>query len=115
MARQFGVVSIVSGGTTALTGIIANNVTSGATVETATARDENGKVINNQAYSKTKTITVRGLLDASSPSVEAGNVIAISGGTYLITSSEKTESNTAFTEYSITAVSIDGSTPTAYS
>ena len=32
MPRQFGVVSIVSGGTTALTGIIANNVTSGATV-----------------------------------------------------------------------------------
>ena len=115
MARQFGVISIVSGGTTAITGLIANSVTASESVETAQARDESGKVIDHQAYSKTKTITVRGLLDAASPSVTAGSVIVIGGGTFLVTSAEQTESNTAFVEYSITATESDDCVPVAYS
>lgn len=115
MARQFGVISFVSGGTTALTGIIAQSVTKSTSVETATARGESGKVIDMLAYSKTETITVRGLLDAASPSVLAGNTIVISGGTYMITSAEQTESNTDFVQYSITATKSDSAVPVAYS
>jgi hypothetical protein len=114
MARQFGVISIVSGSTSAIADLIANSVTVSESVETAQARDESGKVIDHQAYSKTKTITVRGLLDAAAPAVTAGSVIVISGGTFLVTNAEQTESNTAFVEYSITATESDGCGPVAY-
>lgn len=111
MARQFGIITVPAG---TITAMVANSVSSSTSVETATARNESGKVINNQAYSKTTTLTVRGLLDAASPTVVAGSTIVISGGTFLVTSAELSESNTAFVEYSLTAVSIDGCTPTPY-
>lgn len=111
MARQFGIISAPSG---TITSMVVNGVTKSNTVETAQARDESGKVINHQAYSKTTTFTIRGLLDASAPSVDAGSVVVISGSTCLITSAELTESNTAFVEYSITATISDDCVPVAY-
>ena len=115
MARSFGVISIVSGGTSAIADIIAESVTVSETVETAQARDESGKVINHQAYSKTKTLTINGLLNVSEPTVTAGSVIVISGGTFLVTSAEQVESNTDFVKYNLTVTASDNCIPVAYS
>lgn len=114
-ARTFGVVSVVSGATPTIADIIAESVTSAESVETATARNEQGKVINHQAYSKTKTLTINGLLNVSAPTVTAGSVIVISGGTFLVTNAEKVESNTDFVKYNLTVTSMDNCIPVAYS
>lgn len=115
MARSFGVISIVSGGSTAIADIIAESVTVSESVETAQARDESGKVIDFQAYSKTKTLTINGLLNVTTPTIEAGSVIVISGGTFLVTSAEQVESNTDFVRYNLTVTSSDDCVPVAYS
>lgn len=114
MARSFGVISIISGTTSAIADVIAESVTKSESVETATARDESGKVINHQAYSKTTTLTINGLLDAAAPTVTAGSVIAISGGTFLVTSAEQVESNTDYVRYNLTVTASDNCVPTAY-
>jgi hypothetical protein len=114
MARQFGVISIVSGSTTAVADIIAESVNKSNSVETATARDESGKVIDMQAYSKTTTLTINGLLNVSTPTVDAGSVIVISGGTFLVTSAEMVESNTDFVRYNLTVTQSDNCVPVAY-
>lgn len=114
MARQFGVVSIVSGETPTIAGIIAESVTTSESVETAQARDESGKVIDFQAYSKTKTLTINALLDTATPSVTAGSNIVISGGTFLVTSAEQVESNTDFVRYNLTVTTSDDCVPVEY-
>lgn len=117
--RQYGVVSYVHGTTTGIAGIIVENATDSETVETATARDETGKVINHQAYSRAITVNANGLLNDPDAVVHAGSVVTIGGGTdavsYLVTSAEKTESNTDFVRYAITMQNMDGCTPVAYS
>lgn len=115
MARSFGVISIVSGGTTAIADIIAESVNKSNSVETATARDESGKVIDMQAYSKTTTLTINGLLNVSTPTIDAGSVVVISGGTFLVTSAELVESNTDFVRYNLTVTASDNCVPVAYS
>ena len=115
MARSFGVISIVSGGSSAIADIVAESVNTSESVETAQARDESGKVINHQAYSKTKTLTINGLLNVSSPTVTAGSVIVISGGTFLVTSAEQVESNTDYVRYNLTVTASDECIPVAYS
>jgi hypothetical protein len=114
MARQFGVISIISGTTTAVADIIAESVNKSNSVETATARDESGKVIDMQAYSKTTTLTINGLLNVSTPTIDAGSVIVISGGTFLVTSAEQVESNTDYVRYNLTATQSDNCVPVAY-
>ena len=114
MARQFGVVSVVSGTTTAIADIIAESVTASQSVETAMARDETGKVINHQAYSKTTTLTINGLLNVATPTIEAGSVVVIGGGTFLVTSAEQVESNTDFVRYNLTVTASDECIPEAY-
>lgn len=115
MPRSFGVISIVSGGTTAIADIIAESVNKAQSVETATARDESGKVIDHQAYSRTTTLTINGLLNVSEPTVEAGSVIVIGGGTFLVTNAEQVESNTDFVKYNLTVTASDSCIPVAYS
>ena len=115
MARSFGVISIVSGGTSAIADIIAESVTKSESVETAQARDESGKVIDHHAYSKTTQLTINGLLNVSEPTVEAGSVIVISGGTFLVTNAEQVESNTDYVKYNLTVTASDGCIPVAYS
>ena len=114
MARSFGVISIVSGGTTAIADIIAESVNKSNSVETATARDESGKVIDMQAYSKTTTLTINGLLNVSTPTIDAGSVVVISGGTFLVTSAELVESNSDFVRYNLTVTQSDNCVPVAY-
>ena len=118
LARQFGIVT-VHGGTAAgnIAGILIQSLSISTAIEKATAKGEDGKTINVQAYSKSKTLSVQGLLntDAGVTKIEAGDTIVISGTTFLVDSAEQAESNTDFTRYNLTISSEDGCVPVAYS
>ena len=114
MARSFGIVS-VTGGTAPFASMVIQSFSRSTSIEKATAKNETGKTINVQAYSKGITISVQGLLDASEPDVEAGATIVISGTTFLVDTAEVAEANTDFVRYNITASSEDDCIPTPYS
>lgn len=118
LERKFGIVT-VHGGTAAgqIAGILIQSLSSSTAIEKATAKGEDGKTVNVQAYSKSKTLSVQGLLniDDGIDKIEAGDTIVISGTTFLVDSSEQTESNTDFTRYNLTISSEDDCTPIAYS
>lgn len=107
MARQFGIITNTSGVTSKL---IANSVTKSSSVEKAEARNSVGQVIDQQAYSKSDSYNIRGLLDAEAPDVEAGDKITLGGVDYLVDSAEIVESNTAFVEWSISCSRADAAT-----
>ena len=115
MARSFGVITITGGTDAVAVDIVAESCNKAVAVETATARDESGKVIDFQAYSKSTTYTINGLLNVSAPTVEAGSVVVISGGTFLVTNAELVESNTDFVRYNLTVTAYDACVPVAYS
>ena len=115
MARQFGVVSIIGGTSAVAVDIVAESCNKSISVETATARDENGKVIDFQAYSKSTTYTINGLLNVNAPTIEPGSVVVIGGGTFMVTSAELVESNTDFVRYNLTVTTYDAVVPVAYS
>lgn len=103
--RVFGVTSDVSG---LAAGLIANSLTFNKSVESAEARNEKGEIIDIAAYSKQETVDVNGVFVGSG--VEPGTVVTIGDKEYLVTSSTKTESNTAFQEGSIQARAADSAT-----
>lgn len=111
--RTFGVVS-VKGGTAPCAAMVAQSFNSSTAIEKATAKDEGGKTINVNAYSKSKTISIQGLLDASAPDLEAGMTVVLSGTTFLVDTAEVAESNQDFVRYNLTLSSEDGCVPTAY-
>ena len=114
-ARQFGIVTVHGGtATNQIPGIIINTLSSATSIEKATAKGESGKTINVKAYSKAKSLSVQGLLNTGEGTVEAGDVIVISGTTFLVESSEIAESNVDFTRYNLTITSEDGCVPEAY-
>lgn len=115
MARQFGVITV--GGTAAITGIVANSFEISDSIEKAQARNEVGKVTDTKAYSKGISISVRGKLDTprAELAVEAGQVIEIAGGTFMIDSVTVTENNTNFADVALTASNNDDSALEAYS
>lgn len=105
-SRQFGIVTDTQG---LKQGCIVNSITHNFNSETAEARDEKGKLIDLAAYGETEEITVDGLTTGTG--VKNGDVIwlseTIDGTTntkgYLVTSTSKTESNTAFVTQNVTA------------
>lgn len=97
--RFFGVTTDLSG--TIGDGIIANSVTHNNSVEVAEARDELGKLINLAPYDENKEISIDGLFVGDGVSV--GSVVTINGLDYLVSTSNKTEANTAFQTASVTA------------
>lgn len=111
MARQFGIITNTSGG---VTDVVINSCEKSGSVEVAEARDEQGKVTDRKAYSKQTSYNIRGLLNASGASIEAGDVITFGGVSYLVTNATQTESNTAYVEYAITADTADSATNEAY-
>lgn len=86
--------------------------------ETAEARDENGKVIVTKAYSNSRERTFEALMLNGAPPPEAGTVVTIGTGESswqgIVTSSNKTYSNTDFAKVSITASRKDFSVLVAY-
>lgn len=113
--RKLGVISFISGTTSGIADIIVESDNIAKTVETAIARNEKGKVINHEAYSKTTTISANGLLNTDAPTIDAGSVIVVTGGTFLVTSAEQVEQNTDFVRYNLTMEKHDDCIPTAYS
>ena len=89
--RRFGVTSNVSG---LAAGIIVNNISHSDSTETAEARNEKGQLIDLAVYGGGDEISVDGLVVGDG--VQAGTVVTIAGKNYLVTTTSKTESNTAF-------------------
>ena len=108
MSRQFGVLTSISG--TTVSGCVLNSINTGTSAQKAEARDETGQVTDTWYYSKTKTISARGVLDASTLGVEAGQSIVIRGSTYGINSTSVDETNTAAATFSIDASLDDSAT-----
>ena len=111
--RQFGIITDLTG--TSVSGCVLNNMTTGTSAQKAEARNEKGKVTDIWYYSKEKTISVRGVLDATTLSQEAGSAIVIRGGTYGINSTSVDENHTAAATFSIDASTSDNATIHEYS
>ena len=110
MARQFGILTTVSG----LSGVmVINSMTTSESTEIAEGRNEQGKVTDRKAYSKTTTYKGDGLLDTNdvpASAVSAGATIVIAGNTCLIESCDVTETNNDFAKVSFTATHKDNET-----
>lgn len=100
--RRFGVTSNVSG---LAAGIVVNSISHSDNTETAEARDEKGRVIDIAVYGGGDEISVDGLVVGDG--VKAGSIVTIPEGNtpknYIVTSTSKTESNTAFQTASFNA------------
>ena len=108
MARQFGIITTNTG----VSSIVIQSIQIGSSVETAQAMDEHGKIIDINGYGAKNTINIKGLVDGS-VSAKAGDVITAEGGSYIITSFQKSESNTGYAEVDVTAEGAPGVTPVA--
>ena len=100
--RQFGIVSDVQG---LKAGCVVNSITHNYNSDTAEARDEKGKLIDLATYGENEEITVDGL--TTGEGVKNGSVVWLKEGNtpkgYLVTSTSKTENNTAFVTQNVTA------------
>ena len=96
--RRFGVTSNVSG---LAAGIVVNSISHSDNTETAEARDEKGRVIDIAVYGGGDEISVDGLVVGDG--VAAGSIVNIGGKNYIVTSTSKNESNTAFQTASFNA------------
>lgn len=110
MARQFGIITTVSG----ITSLVVTSFTEKQNAQIAEARDSAGKITDLKAYSLGSTVTVKGFLDAESSSVRAGDTLTLDGKNYIIESVSRNESNTAYVEVDITARSADSAVTEAY-
>jgi len=107
MALSFGVTSTGGYG-------VLQSLSESSTAEIAEARDENGKVTDQKAYSKTNEATAEGIFDGDSVA-DAGASLTVGSLTGLITSVSKTESNTDYKRVSVTIQKKDAATQSAYS
>lgn len=98
--RKFGVTSTLSG---LSEGIVVNSITHNSTSETAEARDEHGQIIDIAVYGEGDEITIDGLVTTATNTLKAGSIATVDGKNYLVTSTSKTESNTAFQTANVTA------------
>lgn len=98
-SRYFGVTTDLSGNIG--DGIIANNLNWTNNTEIAEARDEKGKLLDLATYSQNKEVQIDGLFVGTG--VDVGTVVQIGGKDFLVSTSNHTESNTAFQTASVTA------------
>ena len=101
--RRFGVTSNLSG---LQQGIVVNSISHSDNTETAEARDEKGQLIDLAVYGENEEITVDGL--TTGDGVKNGSVIWLQepgkdAKGYLVTSTSKSENNTAFVTQNVTA------------
>lgn len=106
MARQFGVITTSAG----VSSIVIQSLQIGNSVETAQAMDENGNITDINGYGKKNSVTIKGLVDGS-VTAAAGDNITVGSDTYIITSFQKSESNTGYAEVDVTAEGAPGVTP----
>ena len=110
MARQFGIITTVTGASS----IIIQSLNKKSTVEIAEARDENGKIIDLKAYSKGESVDIKALLDSTTVTTEAGQTLTIGSKSYIIESTDQAETNTGWVEVSLTARTADSAAIAAY-
>ena len=103
---RFGVTSDLSG---LSQGIIVNGIQKNNITESAQARDQLGNVIDIAAFSDDKNVTIDGLY--VSQSLKPGTIININNQNYMVTSTGREESNTAFQTASINARLFPGDEP----
>lgn len=108
MSRIFGVNISVEG--TTVTGCVLNGVSTKTSAQKADARNEKGKVTDTWYFSKEKSITITGVMDASSLTYEAGSTIVFRGGTFGVNSTSVDENNQAAAGFSIEASRSDDAT-----
>ena len=96
--RRFGVTSNVSG---LAAGIVVNSISHSDNTETAEARDEKGRVIDIAVYGGGDEISIDGLVKGDG--ITAGSIIKIGDKNYIVTTTGKNETNTAFQTASINA------------
>ena len=114
MSNCFGIFTSISGVAETMK---INNLRRSVSTEVAERRNEEGKVIARQVYSRKETINFDGTLSTESlePSaIEGGGTISIGGKDYLIETCEVVESNTNFATASVTASRVDSSEDTTY-
>lgn len=97
MALTFGVST-----THGYTGPVQNFET-GIEGERAEARDANGDVQAVQAYNPQETVTFDWILDAGDAAPDYGDTLTISTVKYFVETGTKTETNTDYIRYAITA------------
>ena len=110
MARQFGIITT----TTGISGIVVNSFSRNKTAEIAEARNEKGEVTDLKAYSKGETISVTGLLDAESITIEPGSKLTLGEKDYIIESVDQSETNTGYVEVTLSARTADSAQIEAY-
>ena len=96
--RRFGITSNVSG---LAQGIVVNSISHSDNTETAEARNEKGQLIDLAVYGGGDEVTIDGLVKGAG--VAAGTTIKLGDKWYLVTSTSKNETNTAFQTASINA------------
>lgn len=113
MADEAGSTLVFGVGAQATIGIV-QSMSRNKSAEVAEARDENGKVIAQKAYSKTEEVSIEALIQTGVTPPDAGTIITIDTVEYLVTASNITASNTEFNKVSITANKKDSAVLTAY-
>jgi hypothetical protein len=110
MAASFGVTSTGGYG-------VLQEVTRGSSAEKAEYRDDDGKVLGEQAYSVTHTASANFVIDGATGADgdKAGTALTIGDLTALITSHEVTESNTDYKRGTVAIEKKDAATQAAYS
>jgi len=94
---------------------VVQSCTINSSVETAEARDEKGKVIEQRAYSKTEERQYEALFKVGTEPPAAGTEIVDGNWKGLVTASNKTKTNTDYVKISITAQHKDSATHVIYS
>lgn len=92
---------------------VVQSLSKNKSAEVAEARDHEGKVIEQRAYSKGTEVQMEVLFDSTATLPEAGEKITVDTVEYLVTSCNETSSNTEYKKATITATKKDDATLTA--
>ena len=110
MARQFGIITTVSG----ITSVVVTSFSEKQNVQIAEARDSRGQITDLKAYSLGVTVHIKGYLDNTACDVQAGDTLELGGRHYIIESISRNETNTAYAEVDITGRSADSAEAEKY-
>lgn len=103
-ARLFGIQTNLSGG---FSGFIAQSVSKTDQVQTATAANEVGTVIDAAAYQRSKNYSVEALNTVESSAAEPGSIITINGEDALVSQIATNEQNTDFVRSTLQVMQYD--------
>ena len=93
---------------------MVNSFSRSQSAEIAEARNEKGEVTDLKAYSRGETISVTGLLDTESLTIEPGSKLTLGEKDYIIESVEQSETNTGYAEITLSARTADSAQIDAY-